>query len=142
MWVADCETHSFLTVNEPAIKSYGYSEDEFSRLVVKDLECPTLTLADHSAADVPGRCRHRKKDGSNIEVEITAVPVMFEGREADLVTATDITVRVRAECEEQVSVDIIQSVSTLKLPIADLLTITSSYMLKREEPYVRHRRDK
>jgi signal transduction histidine kinase/ActR/RegA family two-component response regulator len=45
------------------------------------------------------RNHHRRKDGSIIDVEITAHPIAFEGRAARLVLATDIT--ERRQLEEQ-----------------------------------------
>jgi PAS domain-containing protein len=41
--------------------------------------------------------RHCKKDGTLIDVEITSHTLMFAGRRAELVLATDITERSRAE---------------------------------------------
>src|SRR5260370_39299225 len=54
-----------------------------------------------SSADIRGAgvWRHRKKDGSLIDVEITSHPIVYSGREARLVVATDITQRKRAEEE-------------------------------------------
>jgi hypothetical protein len=46
-----------------------------------------------------------------MEVEVSSLPVVFEGRETELVTATDVTARVRAESERQVILDIIHSVN-------------------------------
>jgi signal transduction histidine kinase/ActR/RegA family two-component response regulator len=44
-----------------------------------------------------GHWRHRKKDGTIIDVEITSHPLSFAGRGAELVLANDITERKRAE---------------------------------------------
>src|SRR2546425_6163271 len=53
------------------------------------------TVAGGGAAG--GTWRHRKKDGTVIEVDITAHPLMYGGRRAELVLAQDITERQRAE---------------------------------------------
>ena len=45
--------------------------------------------------------RHRKKDGSIIEVEITSHVLDYQGRRARLVLANDITERKRAEEEKE-----------------------------------------
>ena len=104
MWVNDLETLAILAVNEAAIKHYGYSREEFLAMTIADI---------HPAADIPallenmaqvtpglnqkGVWRHRKKDGSLIEVEITAYRLTFVGRQAQLVLANDVTERRRAE---------------------------------------------
>src|SRR5439155_8702877 len=76
MWVFDLETHRVLAVNGAAITHYGYSREEFLALRIEDLrpaeDIPALhrhltTMpADYHAA---GIWRHRKKDGTLIEVE-------------------------------------------------------------------------
>jgi signal transduction histidine kinase len=50
-----------------------------------------------SGIKAAGSWKHRKKDGGEIEVEITSHPLFFDGRNAKLVLAKDITERRRAE---------------------------------------------
>src|SRR6266567_4235804 len=102
MWVYDVETLSFLAVNDAAIRLYGYSREEFLTMNIKELRPPEdvpLPLdfvsrkpPDQGAAAV---WRHRKKDGTTIDAEITMHPVAFGGRRAELVSATDVTERKR-----------------------------------------------
>ena len=40
MWLYDLETHRFLTVNEAAIASYGYSREEFLAMTIEELRPP------------------------------------------------------------------------------------------------------
>src|SRR5690606_21620615 len=47
------------------------------------------------------RWRHRKKDGTVIDVEVASDLLEFNGRQARLVLATDITTRKRAEEQVQ-----------------------------------------
>jgi PAS domain S-box-containing protein len=104
MWVYDLETLSFLAVNDAAIEHYGYSHEEFLGLTIKDIrpaeDIPEF-LADvarpTSGIDVSGTWRHRKKDGTLIDVEITSHPLTFAERPAKLVLAHDVTARKRAE---------------------------------------------
>jgi PAS domain S-box-containing protein len=104
-WVFDLETLKFLAVNDAAVSVYGYSRDEFLAMTIADIrppeDVPTLrAMVAHTAATGSpggGAWRHRKKDGTVIEVEITAHPLVYDGRRADLVLAQDITVRQRAE---------------------------------------------
>jgi PAS domain S-box-containing protein len=104
MWVYDLETLSFLTVNDAAVHHYGYSREEFLAMTIKDIrpaeDIPEL-LDDIAHApvgiDVSGTWRHRKKDGTLIDVEITSHPLTFAARAAKLVLAHDVTARKRAE---------------------------------------------
>ncbi|HWP41915.1 MAG TPA: PAS domain S-box protein, partial [Blastocatellia bacterium] len=87
MWVHDAETLAFLTVNEKALKQYGYSREEFLSMTLKDIrppeEIPRL-LEDLSilGPDIQftGVRHHRRKDGSIIEVEIHSSEMTFRNR--------------------------------------------------------------
>jgi len=110
MWVFDDETLSFLAVNEAAVHHYGYSQEEFLSMTVQDIrphdEVPVLLdgLAKTSKTrDAAGVWRHRRKDGSLIDVEITWQPLDFEGRSAKLVLASDVTERINAEAAVRAS---------------------------------------
>ncbi|HUE83352.1 MAG TPA: PAS domain S-box protein [Pyrinomonadaceae bacterium] len=107
MWVFDTETIAFLDVNKAAIRQYGYTREEFLNLTIRDVrpteDVPALldNLALHTTNGLSegGIWRHRRKDGSQIDVHITSHPIEFAGRRAELVLATDITERLRAERE-------------------------------------------
>jgi diguanylate cyclase (GGDEF)-like protein/PAS domain S-box-containing protein len=104
MWVFDRKTLRFLAVNHAAIRQYGYTEREFLATTIADIrptdDIPAL-LADIEKCDYklqrPGIWRHRRKNGSLIDVEIVAHSIEYRGVEARLVAATDITERKRAE---------------------------------------------
>lgn len=103
MWVYDIETLSFLAVNAAVVQRYGYSEEEFLTMTIKDIRpgenIPAL-LENLSTASDPNdsrQCRHQKKDGTLIDVEINSHPLNFAGRRAKLVLANDVTERKRAE---------------------------------------------
>jgi two-component system, cell cycle sensor histidine kinase and response regulator CckA len=104
MWVFDNETLAFLAVNEAACQHYGYTRKEFLAMTIRDIrlaeEVPALlqSLASQSEEfHKAGVWRHRKKDGPGIAVEIASHPLLFSGRPAQLVLATDVTERMRAE---------------------------------------------
>ena len=109
MWVFDQETLSFLEVNTAAVEHYGYPREEFLAMTLKDIhpaeEVPALVeyLRDFLPVARPlqpnqaGVWRHRKKDGSPIDVEIKWSPISFQGRLASLAIANDITERRRIE---------------------------------------------
>ena len=104
MWVVDEETYAFLAVNDCTVERYGYSREEFLRMTVKDIRPPEdipevlqrvrSTEADYGFA---GQWRHRRKDGTIIEAEVSWHRLTFAGRPAKLVLATDVTERKRAE---------------------------------------------
>src|SRR5439155_25357513 len=77
MWVMDSEMLSFLAVNEATIRHYGYSREEFLAMTIKEI--PPLedipAFLDAVAKNPPGLhrsgvWRHRKKDGTIIDVEM------------------------------------------------------------------------
>ena len=112
MWVYDVETLRFLAVNDAAVRRYGYSRAEFLAMTIMDIRSPedAKLLADHLAkrqdeVDHAGQWRHRKKDGSVINVEITASRLSFGGRPAEFVLANDITERLKAETALRISED-------------------------------------
>lgn len=104
MWVYDRETLSFLAVNDAAIRQYGYSQDEFLSMTIKDIrpveDIPALLSTVYqtkSGLAKAGTWKHRRKDGSLIDVEITAHTLTFAGRSAFVILALDVTERLQAE---------------------------------------------
>jgi PAS domain S-box-containing protein len=107
IWVYDEETLAFLAVNEAAIRTYGYSRDEFLSMTTRDVrpagEAPALlmTTAGVDGPVLTSPWRHKKKDGSVIYVEITSHPLLFGNRRARLVIATDVTDRKLLDEEQK-----------------------------------------
>jgi two-component system cell cycle sensor histidine kinase/response regulator CckA len=108
LWVFDQETLAFLAVNQAAIEHYGYTREEFLAMTVKDIRPAEDLEALIGALVTPGEntqlgptmwgeFRHRRKDGTLITVQITAHPLVFSGRPAELVLALDVTERKRVE---------------------------------------------
>ena len=100
MFVYDNETFTFLAVNDAAIAHYGYSRAEFLAMSVFDIRPPedVQRLRDHLAQPGPrpnrnGMWRHRRKNGSVIIVDIASRSMMFGDRPAELVLASDVTLR-------------------------------------------------
>jgi diguanylate cyclase (GGDEF)-like protein/PAS domain S-box-containing protein len=100
MWVFDRKTLRFLAVNHAAIHQYGYTEQEFLAATIAEIrpaeDIPAL-LADVERLEYglqkPGIWKHRRKDGSLIDVEIVAHSIEYRGVEAMLVAANDVTER-------------------------------------------------
>ncbi len=104
MWIYDLETLRFLLVNDAAVVRYGYSREQFLRMTIADIrpqeDVPQLIDNIRSTAagmDDAGVWRHKKQDGSLIEVEIVSHTLDFGDRKAKLVSAHDITERKHAE---------------------------------------------
>jgi PAS domain S-box-containing protein len=104
MWVYDVETLVFLAVNLAAVVQYGYSRNEFLRMTIRDI-CPAQDIAalldiiarQGEGLEKSSKCKHYKKNGSVIDVEITSSDLDWSGRSARLLLATDITERTRTE---------------------------------------------
>src|SRR5581483_5121475 len=101
MWVFDTDTLEFLAVNEAAIRTYGYTRDEFLAMTIgsirpsQDLDAVRADIA--AGRQVARSWRHMRKDGTVFDVEITANDHEFEGRRARIVLAVDVSERVAAE---------------------------------------------
>ena len=96
-WVMDAETLQFLQVNDAAIRQYGFSAEEFSRMSLRDIRPEVKHAAGEAKSNEsehPGRfqgaCKHRKKDGIEFEVEVISHPLDHAGRRLRLVVAQDI----------------------------------------------------
>jgi PAS domain S-box-containing protein len=103
MWLYDAGTLHFLEVNDAAMKHYGYSHDEFSRMTIMDIRAPedqqllaAYLQAPRDAMQESGPWRHRLKNGQVIDVEIASHTLEIAGRPAALVVAQDVTERRRA----------------------------------------------
>jgi PAS domain S-box-containing protein len=103
-WVFDVDTLRILDVNEAALRTYGYTREEFLALTILDLRPPEERAA--LAARRPtfeegyaqlGRFRHMRRSGERFDVEIVRHDTVFDGRRARVVVAIDITQRLAAE---------------------------------------------
>jgi len=106
IWIYDRDSLRFLAINNAAIQNYGYSQEEFLAMTIKDIrpqeDIPALLANLDSLSNGErrfGLWRHRKKDGSLIDVEVTSYSLVFAGRPADYVLAIDVTERRHAEEE-------------------------------------------
>jgi PAS domain S-box-containing protein len=100
MWLYDVDTLQFLEVNDAAVHYYGYSREEFLSMTIKDIrpEEDHQALMNHLQRTIvhdgfneAGAWRHRKKNGEIIEVEIISHTLEFNGRNAKMVLATEMT---------------------------------------------------
>jgi PAS domain S-box-containing protein len=105
--VYDVETSNFLDANDAALRKYGYTREEFLQLKVPDVIFKTdqekvtreLKLIKENNSFNEISLRHVKKSGEPIDVETQSNEIIFNGRKARLVLATDITEKLKAEKE-------------------------------------------
>jgi PAS domain S-box-containing protein len=98
MWLCDDETLRFVAVNETAIRSYGYSLEEFLGMTVAQIR-PQEDVQHYREKWQQKRAepfhnlemRHCRKDGSIMQVEIISRSLVYQGRPSRLVLAADIT---------------------------------------------------
>lgn len=99
MWIYDPQTATFLSVNDAAVRMYGYSRDEFLSMTLYDIRPPEERdrlhhalndLSNHREGEV---WRHMRKDGSTFFVDLTSHDVTFRGQPARFVLTLDITER-------------------------------------------------
>ncbi|MET0814553.1 MAG: EAL domain-containing protein [Pseudoxanthomonas sp.] len=105
-WVFDLETLRFLAVNEAAVKSYGYSRQEFLQMTILDIRPPSdardvrASLDQKLEADESKRTWvHLTRDSRIISVTIHSSASVFNGRPARLVLAEDVSERVAFQKE-------------------------------------------
>ena len=105
-WIYDEETLRFLEVNDAAVRLYGYSQEEFLRMTLKDIRPPDEVsglMEDMAAvrkdpmAYHESQRRHKKRSGEIMEVLVTGHAIDVGGRRARMVAVNDITERNRYE---------------------------------------------
>ena len=100
-WVYDTDSYRFLAVNPAAVAHYGYTEAQFLAMTILDVRPPedvervkAQVKARQSGYEGQGPgwgYRHRKADGTLIDVEISSHAFDFEGHSARIVLVNDIT---------------------------------------------------
>jgi diguanylate cyclase (GGDEF)-like protein/PAS domain S-box-containing protein len=100
MWIFDKDTLRFLKVNAAAITHYGYSQQEFLSMSLRDIRPPEeVPRLEHRLKDAgnntlhTGPWTHFRKDGSTIQVEVDSHLIQFEGKSARFSLVEDVTER-------------------------------------------------
>lgn len=106
MWVRDAETGGFLVVNDAAARLYGYSRDEFATMTGLDIRpeeehaaWQEFTRGRDPRENTFRTWRHRKKDGTLIDVEVVSHGFTYNGCPARLALVNDVTDKLRVEEE-------------------------------------------
>lgn len=105
MWIYDVDTLKFISVNNSALKNYGYSRDEFLNMKLTDIR-PSEDVSklieniknEREKIQRSRIFRHKKKDGTIINVEIASHALPSQNiHNYRLVMAIDITEQFIAE---------------------------------------------
>lgn len=107
MWIFDTVTLKFLLVNDTACNHYGYSQEEYATMTIKDIRPPEdiaaleemLSYSLSTDSSMSNTLRHQKKNGEIIYVKIKTTWVNFEGKRARLASAVDITAELKNQKE-------------------------------------------
>lgn len=106
VWVYDVHSFAFLDVNDAAVAQYGYNPEEFLTMTIWDIRPPEdiPALKAHLSSlsrgfRNPSQWRHKKKDGTIFDVEITSHEITYDDHDARIVMARDVTERKRLEAQ-------------------------------------------
>lgn len=95
MWMVSQKDRAVIDVNEAALRHYGYTKEAFNPGIYQS-----------------GVCKHTKKDGTLIDVEVIVHELLHDGEPVILVLANDITEKLKAEVELARQADIRQKLIT------------------------------
>jgi len=126
------DTLQIVAVSNSMIAHYGYSRWEFLTMTIRDLSPPedleelgrymASISGDQRRGLVSHTRRHRFKDGTIIDVEITSEDLTLDGRACRIVLSQDVTERNRALAELAVARD--QAVEASKVKSAFLANVS------------------
>lgn len=104
IFLVDVDTKRILEANAVYQKLLGYTTEEILGLTLYDVAAYSrenmdcyVELVLEKRVYVSGERRHRRKDGSLVDVEVSASVISYGGRETLCILARDITERKRAE---------------------------------------------
>ncbi|WP_192821340.1 PAS domain S-box protein [Rufibacter sp. LB8] len=118
MWVFDTDTLEFLMVNNAAVELYGYTQEEFLCMSIKDIRSPEQVDQLLSMMEMPrnnlnqvGTWVHLKKDKSELYVNVASHVLPPEnGRQRRMVVVNDISARILAERQLKEAETLAQSI--------------------------------
>jgi two-component system, cell cycle sensor histidine kinase and response regulator CckA len=109
MYVFDAQTLAFLAVNDAALQHYGHSREELLSMSMRDIsraeEIPALIDSirqvpiDTASSKSFGVCAHRRKDGLVMQMDIACSRLHFQGHDAFLCLAMDVTEKQSLEAQ-------------------------------------------
>ncbi len=112
IFLVDVETRCIVESNPAFLETLGYSEEELGRMTLYDIIAADRGSIDANVLRVlergdpfVGERKYRRKDGSLVDVEVSASTILRRGKETLCVVAHDVTERARAQqlLEERVA---------------------------------------
>ncbi|MEI6567080.1 MAG: PAS domain S-box protein [Verrucomicrobiota bacterium] len=102
--IFEVNTLNFLSVNNAWVDKYGYTKEELLSMTILDIrpeseieKVKQLVRQTSKGLENIGEYLHENKNGEILQVEIIRYDLIFEGKNAKLVFANDITERKKAE---------------------------------------------
>lgn len=98
--VYEMNSAQILAANSAFCESYGYDPDDLAGQRFTDVCVPDATyneLVDPENAPDAVRCRHQRRDGARLDVEVTTRYCMWLGEPACMALINDVTTRTRIE---------------------------------------------
>ena len=139
IFLVDVETKRIVESNPAFQKTLGYAEEELRGMTLYDIVAADRENIDANVRRVleqnnpfVGVRKYRRKDGSLVDVEVSASTILRDGRETLCAVAHDVTERVRAQrlLEERVAtLSRIAADLVLERPIEESLAILAKSVL-------------
>jgi PAS domain S-box-containing protein len=133
IFLVDVETKRIVESNPAFQRTLGYSETELGRMTLYDVVVADWESIDTNVRRVleqkspfVGVRKYRRKDGSVVDVEVSASIILRDGRETLCAVAHDVTERARAQhmLEERLAIlSRIAANLTLDLPVQESLNV-------------------
>jgi PAS domain S-box-containing protein len=139
IFLVDVETRCIVESNPAFRETLGYAEDELHDLTLYDIVDADRESVDANIRRVlerkspfVGQRKYRRKDGSLVDVEVSASTILRGAKEILCVVAHDVTERARAQqlLEERLAIlsGIVANL-TLELPVRESLNILAKSVL-------------
>jgi PAS domain S-box-containing protein len=131
IYLIDIETRRVVEFNPAFRETLGYTEEELRGMTLYDVVAADRESVDANVRRVlerkspfVGQRQYSRKDGSLVDVEVSASTILHNGRETLCVVAHDVTERARAQelLEERLAIlSRVATRLTLDLPVQDTL---------------------
>ena len=96
------------------MRGYGYSREEFLKLTLNDIKAAS------GRPGTPGggleEAKHRRKDGSLIDVDVSSFDMEFDSIPATLMLSIDMTERKRAGARARIFSELGRQLSAVRTP--------------------------
>ncbi|MBN9121298.1 MAG: PAS domain S-box protein [Planctomycetes bacterium] len=107
VFVYDVHSLRILSVNEAAVRKYGWTREQFRAMSMTDVRAPDdAPRGFHGSANdsglpdgPPAGRRHVTRDGAVMDVDVSSFTLNLEGRAVKLALINDVTDRLKAEDE-------------------------------------------